>query len=87
MWYEKECKSEPLNGGEGQQGRMSTSRVKPSLLDAKQSTNSTLHRFIYFHKGCSAGIQPVLDGGTVGGYVPDCEGFAYVRAYAGMLYI
>lgn len=44
-------KSEHLNGGEGQQGRMSTSRVKPSPLEGKQSTNCTLYRFIYFHKG------------------------------------
>lgn len=63
MWYERSVKAKTfLNGGEGQQGRMSTSRVKPSPLEAKQSTDSTLYRLIYFHKGCSAGFQPILDG-------------------------
>lgn len=59
MRYERECKSEPLNEEEGQQGGMS----KPSLLDAKQSKNTTFYHFIYFHKGSGAGFQPSLDGG------------------------
>lgn len=42
MWYEGECKYKPLNGGEGQQRRMSASRMKLYLLIMKQCTNCTL---------------------------------------------
>lgn len=85
MQYERECKSEPLNGEEEQQGRMS----KPSLLDAKQSKTPhilPLHLFSSRFR-CRVSAQPRWR--WVGTWpivkVWICPG-AYVWAYVGILY-